>query len=419
MQNSIQFVPMYGTKHYMICEEGVIYSGKDVTISTTFAKFRDPKTFTQKIDLQDPAPISLTLAQFLMYSFHGYTPSEIRMKWDFEDITEGNLMYNFKNVESGENHIMIDGEEFRPIEKFRHKDGRYNYFINQYGSMVYWKGGQSAPKSLKWRHSMNGYPDYILKTTTHQIHRLVYETFVGEIPVGMTINHDDHNLWNPSVRNLSLMTRSHNSIEGNEARGHTRLSEHVVKKISDMLIQNVGIRKIVDTLYEELGMTREELIRLIYSIKNGQSYTHLTKDYDFSTYTSHRGVAEDEAKIRAACELLQDHPELYNSEISRRTGVPPTSVRFLRSGAPGQLNARIMAIRDEYNINPENKTDKGQFAAKLTPEEVREIYRMTQTSNVTNKELGERYGVNPEVIRGIRHRRTSLGYQKALEGFME
>ena len=417
--NATHFVSMYGTKHYMICDEGAIISAKDYSTITT-PKMRKPESFDQKINLQDPFPISLTLAQFLMYTFHGYTPSKIRLKWDFEDITEANLVYVFDEWTPAENAIIIDGEEFRAIEKYRHKkDGRDNYYINQYGSMVYWKGGVTAPKSLKWHHSPGGYPDYMLKTTTFQIHRLVYEAFVGEIPEGMTINHDDHNLWNPSVRNLSVLTRSSNSIEGNAARGHSKLTESAVLQIAEMLIENLPIREIADIMSEETSIPRDNMLSMIYSIKDKRSYAHITANYNFENCMTHRGVAGDEDRIRAACQLLQDHPELYNSEISRRTGVPPTSVRYLRSGNPGHFNDRIMNIRNEYNINSANNTDKGRFAPKLTADEVREIYRLTKTSQVTNKELGQRYGVADEVIRGIRHRRTSLSYQKALEGFME
>ena len=46
------------------------------------------------------------------------------------------------------------------------------------------------------------------------VHRLVYQTFVGEIPEGYFVNHIDENKQNNSVENLNLMTSKENDNWG-------------------------------------------------------------------------------------------------------------------------------------------------------------------------------------------------------------
>lgn len=55
------------------------------------------------------------------------------------------------------------------------------------------------------------------------IARLVYETFVGEIPEGMQVNHIDENPSNNKVENINLMTPQENSNWGtrNQRIGET------------------------------------------------------------------------------------------------------------------------------------------------------------------------------------------------------
>lgn len=48
------------------------------------------------------------------------------------------------------------------------------------------------------------------KLKRFQVHRLVYQTFVGEIPEGMQVNHIDEDKTNNRVDNLNLMTPKEN-----------------------------------------------------------------------------------------------------------------------------------------------------------------------------------------------------------------
>ena len=63
-------------------------------------------------------------------------------------------------------------------------------------------------------NNKTGYPSVILCKDTKRfnisIHILVYTAFIGEIPVGMTINHKDGDKENPFVDNLELATYGEN-----------------------------------------------------------------------------------------------------------------------------------------------------------------------------------------------------------------
>lgn len=53
------------------------------------------------------------------------------------------------------------------------------------------------------------------KTVNKFVHRLVYETFVGPIPPGLTIDHIDNDKTNNHYKNLQLMEAVDNVIKGN------------------------------------------------------------------------------------------------------------------------------------------------------------------------------------------------------------
>jgi hypothetical protein len=48
------------------------------------------------------------------------------------------------------------------------------------------------------------------KKMFYRLHRLVWETFVGQIPEGLEIHHKDHNKGNNALKNLALVTHKEN-----------------------------------------------------------------------------------------------------------------------------------------------------------------------------------------------------------------
>lgn len=87
-----------------------------------------------------------------------------------------------------------------------------DYEVSNYGRVRSLKFGKI--KMLKGRKRKKGYLHVILcndeKKSGFYIHRLVYETFVGEIPEGMQIDHRDGNTQNNRLDNLRCVTPKEN-----------------------------------------------------------------------------------------------------------------------------------------------------------------------------------------------------------------
>ena len=49
-------------------------------------------------------------------------------------------------------------------------------------------------------------------------HKLIYQTFIGEIPDGVEIDHDDDDRHNNSVANLQLLTHSENILKAHRRK---------------------------------------------------------------------------------------------------------------------------------------------------------------------------------------------------------
>lgn len=73
------------------------------------------------------------------------------------------------------------------------------------------------------------------KKKIFKVHRLVYQTFIGEIPKGMQVNHIDEDKTNNRLDNLNLMTPKENSNWGTrnermaEAKTNGKLSKEVIQ----------------------------------------------------------------------------------------------------------------------------------------------------------------------------------------------
>lgn len=65
---------------------------------------------------------------------------------------------------------------------------------------------------IKLRHNGKRYGRYV--------HRLVWETFMGDIPEGLEINHIDHNKLNNSLSNLELVSHSDNLKKAFKKHGY-------------------------------------------------------------------------------------------------------------------------------------------------------------------------------------------------------
>lgn len=108
---------------------------------------------------------------------------------------------------------------------------------------------------MKWSKNQKGYNHIVLssngKSRTFGAHRLMYEVFVGFIPLGMEINHIDGNKSNNNVSNLELVSRRENMRKAVEIG--------LIKSGSDCLLSK-GVNQIdviTNEIIETFGSQRE------------------------------------------------------------------------------------------------------------------------------------------------------------------
>lgn len=80
-----------------------------------------------------------------------------------------------------------------------------NYGITRTGTIFNLKNNRILKPSQR-----DGYSRVDLNGKFYSVHRLVYETYVGEIPEGSVIDHIDGNRANNNLSNLQLVTQSEN-----------------------------------------------------------------------------------------------------------------------------------------------------------------------------------------------------------------
>ena len=89
--------------------------------------------------------------------------------------------------------------------------------IGMYGQTIIRSRTNTIIKGYKGKRQ-NDYWRVILykdgERKKYAIHRLVYETFVGEVPTGYQVNHIDENKDNNCLSNLNLLTAKENSNWG-------------------------------------------------------------------------------------------------------------------------------------------------------------------------------------------------------------
>jgi hypothetical protein len=120
------------------------------------------------------------------------------------DIKEG--LIDFKPIVGFENYLINkDGNIF----SFKIK-GYKKFFINPYGYKCIFL-------------SKNG------KVHGRFVHRLVYETWIGNITGDLTVDHIDENKSNNNIKNLQLLTRSENVLKFHYNRNRKRYIKGFIK----------------------------------------------------------------------------------------------------------------------------------------------------------------------------------------------
>ena len=103
------------------------------------------------------------------------------------------------------------------------------------------------------------------KGQLHYVHRLVWETFVGEIPEGKEIDHIDGNPQNNNVDNLQVITRRENINKHWYPNRKVNLRLHRDEIIKDY--QNLKTLKLVSLKWEASVQLMGRVIKNMYYVK--------------------------------------------------------------------------------------------------------------------------------------------------------
>lgn len=142
-------------------------------------------------------------------------------KWTNEECTF--IITNYTDLTDDEIAIQLD-RTFRSIKTKRQRLGCFRYFQEPSEAIKgeNWASYKTGFVSNKGRFKNKN--NKFLKPHVHKtgyiyvctdvgfklIHRVVYESFVGEIPIGLEIDHIDCNKLNNSLYNLELVTHQEN-----------------------------------------------------------------------------------------------------------------------------------------------------------------------------------------------------------------
>ena len=90
--------------------------------------------------------------------------------------------------------------------------------ISNYGQVHFYGNGRGKYPNERWTWGSEDNCGYLRVSIggsgAKGIHRWVFETFVGNIPQGMEVNHIDENPKNNRIDNLNLMTHKQNNNYG-------------------------------------------------------------------------------------------------------------------------------------------------------------------------------------------------------------
>lgn len=147
--------------------------------------------------------------------------------------------------------------------------------------IVYTDGRVYSKISNKFmKHCMTKAGYYMLGSKLGSVHRLVAKTFIGDIPLGMEVNHIDGDKTNNDLSNLEIVTKSENlkhafqiGIKTNlgSRNAMSKLTEPDVEKICELLLSGYDNESIA-SLYSLHP-------RYVSLIRGHKRWGHITEKY--------------------------------------------------------------------------------------------------------------------------------------------
>lgn len=167
---------------------------------------------------------------------------------------------------------------------------------------------------------------------TIDLHRLVVETWLGEIPKGMQVNHIDGNRQNNSVRNLEICTPSQNTQHAfdNKLIVPYKGEEHYASTLSDEQVIQIynHIRKLYNN--QEIADIFNVEFKLVSLLRNGKRWKHLFEEHLGEVIPAIGGhLGRDVTVPMLYLSYFTDKP---NYKIAEALGVDRSNISNVRLG---------------------------------------------------------------------------------------
>lgn len=152
------------------------------------------------------------------------------------------------------------------------------YFITEDGVVTSYKGAKPRVlKQQKATQSKKGYYQVRLfnedGNKLQYIHRLVYKTFVGEIPNKMTIDHIDDDTSNNNIKNLKLVTRRANTKKYQNSRPNN------LRHKRDEMIKDYGELGTYGKVADKWGISQSAAWYIIKNVVPKSTYKGFWEGY--------------------------------------------------------------------------------------------------------------------------------------------
>jgi hypothetical protein len=130
----------------------------------------------------------------------------------------------------------------------------------------------SKPRELKYHQDKDGYlctsVQYLCKSKTVQIHRLVAETYLNKNYLNLQVNHIDENKLNNNLKNLEWVTPQKNTE-------HSKCKH--LWKLKELKTNNIFYVKNINQFCREKNLNESNLRKTLNTSKQHKGYSAIDK----------------------------------------------------------------------------------------------------------------------------------------------
>lgn len=218
------------------------------------------------------------------------------------------------------------------MEKLWKVSRNEKYLVSDYGDIINIRTKYELQHSPCKKHGYHLVGSHVSHNGTPLVHRIVYETFIGDIPKGLQINHLDGNKSNNHLSNLEVCTASENikhairtgllTPHKGEDIGTSKVTTEEVKQMYELF--KVGYPN------EHVGEIFGLHSRYVSLIRHGRRWGHLFKK---------RGMYRTNS-LNVRCTLPRA-VYIYNkcmtsgvpqTSLGKELGIDPSQVSRIRTG---------------------------------------------------------------------------------------